>query len=520
MRFESAHRPTKSLFYSFVATVAWSSWLVLLAGPGCSSHEKSPAKKAHATEEDEQDIPDVPSLEQPQHGARVKQTFSKELEQLAAKNDPAKRAKLVTRIRQGTKASRLQLLGTEIVAVNTSTDGWTVGGDPAGLLLDNTSKVAAHVAIQLVTGAPKKVYPLTALLDDGKKKIKVVFEHEGIKRVAFPPLAPDSHRLYLITTDKTWTPGTHDERELGVQLRVAAAPLLAGLVDKPNPGRRVRLLAAILSGKVTDAKVLVGPHTVAVGLDRAGWIKGKVAGVAVKNARGKPLTPRITLSCNAPKKRLPITVTIDGGGKRTKHTFDKPGAELVTLPAVPARSKQLFVVSLDKKPTSGTGANTGFGVQIANPLDGALQQLLAKNNWTARSKLIEELFTLEVQGKLHLLEKMVVAVGLTSDRWTLGGRPAAIAVRNPGDAPMELQLEVSCGASKPKDLPVTAIVDDGETSKKLEFKGPSTKQVSVSVPASSEKLFIISADKTWVPGEKDPRPLGVQVGVKLDKVRL
>ena len=454
---------------------------------------------------------------------KLKTELSKELGALLKKPDAKRRAKLIKKIEKmeskgGLDLLKRRLMADEIMAINISIDLWTVDGAPAGLLVNNTGVDPLSPQLNISCGAPPKAYPITATLEDGVKQHKHVFKGMGHKLITLPPVPAKSKRLFIITTDKTWTPGTHDKRKLGLRFSVPLRPYLTALVKRPDAKRRAKLLKAIVGAQVTDFMPLVEPTMGTVGLTPDGWTTDSgPGGLIIRNEKKEPMTPAITVSCNAGKASLPVSVTFDSGTRKIKHTFTRAGATLLRLPAVPARSNVLYTITTSKTWKANSKSKVKLGVRISSPLDGALRAELTRPDPVRRAMLLKQAFELGVD-RLNVLGNLVVVVGLSGDRWTVAGEPAGLAVHNPGRLALALEVQLSCGASKPADLPVTAVVDDGTTKRKLVFNGPGEKKFTLpAVPPGAKRLFIISTDKTWSPGTHDQRLLGVNVAVDLGK---
>ncbi len=443
------------------------------------------------------------------------QVFTVTLNELLRNPDPVKRADLIERIEKGREAKKIKLFGNEVAAVNISEDYWTINGEPGALLIENRDDKEMIPEIHLGCAATEKgTYPLTAVIEDGSKKTEHVYASAQNKVIRLSSVPPKTKKLYIIITDKTWIPGIYDQRRLGVRLGFSLKPLLQTLLEKPNKKQRSTLLEAIINNEISDYMALFEPYLTAVGLDSDGWIRDQSpAGLVINNVGKKHFTPQLTLSCKAEKSYFPITVTLDNGKHKVSQIFKEPGVELVTLPKVSPGSNVFYIVSTDKSVDSKEEPGDKYGVRITNFIEGTLRQLLAKPDPELRARLAEDLFTFPVQ-KNTILGDVIISTGLSGDRWTVGQRPAGIAVRNRGNKPLDVQARISCNAANPEHLPITAIVDGGQSKQKLIFDSSGEKTISFSaVPPGSEKLFIITTDRTWTPGTHDKRQLGVNVQI-------
>ncbi len=444
----------------------------------------------------------------------MKQPFTDQLRALLKKDDAKKRTSLITAIGRAPKNFRVPLLGEGIAGVGLSPDKWTQNGEPAGILITNTGKKAAAHTMEISCGAPPKKFPITITVDDGKHKQKVVLKEIGFKTIKLSPVAAGSKKLFIITTDKTWTPGTQDRRVLGVRILFPVRKLLADLFKNGSAAARKNLQRMVLKHEISDNVTQLASHTLALGLEGDFFTSSGPAALIVTSEGKKPQRTELTFSCSAPQKDLPLTATIHGPRGKQRLVFRKAEQQLAVLPTVAAGQSELFFVTTSKTWTPTHDKERKLGVRITNSLDYTLRSLLKRPNPTRRTKLVDEILD-EVVEKTFLFGDNVVSVGLSGDRWTVSGEPAGIAIRNDFTMTFPLQLFISCGAPT-KDMPVTAIIDDGTDKTRIVFKNPGAKLVDLkSLPSGSKKLFIITTDKTWTPGTHDKRMLGVNVGIVL-----
>ncbi len=141
-----------------------------------------------------------------------------------------------------------------------------------------------------------------------------------------------------------------------------------------------------------------------------------------------------------------------------------------------------------------------------------LNQLKRANDAEQRARLLAIIRHQDVAAKFRLGEDegddSMIAVGLAPDRWTYGVRPAAIAVRNRSSRERAPRLTLLAGR-RDGDLPLTVWVDDGGEAHRYVFDQPRGGDVELpAVPADSERLFIIWADKEW---RDASRRLGVRI---------
>ena len=122
----------------------------------------------------------------------------------------------------------------------------------------------------------------------------------GSQRVDLPPIPPDSERLLIISTDKTWSPGTHDQRRLGVNVDVTPTGTLEALLEKPDDKRRAKLRDEIFREAFAGKLRLLGNQIVAAGLSLDHWTQGGVpAALVFTNYDDREVAPELVFSCHA-----------------------------------------------------------------------------------------------------------------------------------------------------------------------------------------------------------------------------
>ena len=445
----------------------------------------------------------------------MKQPFTDQLNALLKKGSAKKMAQAIAAIENSPAAFKVPLLGKSVVGVGLSPDKWTQNGEPAGLLVHNTGKTAVSHTIDLSCGAPPKKFPITVTLDDGKHKQKVVIKEISNQTVKLPSVAAGAKKLFIIHSDKTWTPGTQDRRILGVRVMVSIRDTLQTLFKTNDAAGRARLKNMVLKNQLSDNVTQLGANTMAVGLEGDFFTSGGPAAIVINNESKAAKSTELTFSCTATRKDLPLTATIHGPkGKKQRITFRKAQQQLAVLPEVAAGASEIFWVTTNKTWVPKHDKARKLGVRITHSLDYTLRSLLKRPNPVRRAKLATDLLD-DVVEKTLLFGDNVVSVGLSGDRWTVAGEPAGIAVRNDFSIAFPLQLFISCGA-KPKDLPITAIIDDGTEKKRVVFKNPGAQLVDIKpLPSGEKRLYIITTDKTWTPATHDKRWLGVNIGISL-----
>ncbi len=445
-------------------------------------------------------------------GVTVDVTPTGTLERLLQDPDPETRAKLTDEIARESFSGKLRLLGNQVVATGLSLDHWTEEGIPAGIVYTNYEDREVSPELLFSCHAPKSELPVALIIEDGKRQRRHVFKEGGTRQVALSPVGPHSKRLFIIATDKTWSPGPGDPRRLGVGVHISPEWTLRALQEKPDAYIRVKLAEVIANEPIAGKLNLLSDFFVAVGLTGDHWTQGEApAALVITNVYDQELTPQLALSCNAGKGEVPLTVTIDDGQSTEQVAFTEAGLQRVTLAPVPQHSRRLFIISTDRTWSPGGGDKRKLGVSVDISPGGTMASLLERRNPKIWAKVAEAVCTRPMLGRKELGQGQVVAVGLTPDGWSQDGEPAGVSVRNPGEVDAAWELELGCHAGQ-EVMPVEVTVDDGEESQTLVFTRAGNQRVTLSaVPAGGCRLYIVQSDKTWSPGKGDERQLGVLI---------
>ena len=428
--------------------------------------------------------------------------------------DEGRRTRLINAIARESIPGKIRLLGNQVIAVGLGIDRWTVDGECAGLVFVNKDEREMVWQLELGCQAGPADLPLIATVDDGESKTEIKITEAGSQRVDLPPIPPDSERLLIISTDKTWSPGTHDQRRLGVNVDVTPTGILEALLEKPDAQRRAKLRDEIFREAFAGKMRLLGNQIVAAGLSLDHWTQGGVpAALVFTNYEDREVCPELVFSCHASDEELPVTVLIEDGQRQRKYVFDHPESRQIALSPVSPHTKRLYIVTTDKTWSPGPGDPRRLGVGINISPSWTLKSLQQKPDAYIRVKLAEVIANESFADKQQLLGDFIVAVGVTGDHWTEGGAPAAVVVTNTMDQKVVPDVVLTCNASA-DELPITAVVDDGQQIKEYVIEAPGSIPVALSpVPHHSRRLYIISTSGTWSPGEGDDRQLGVRVDV-------
>ena len=114
---------------------------------------------------------------------------------------------------------RIAFPGGRIVAVGLTADFWTTDGRTTYLAVSAPSDRPERPMLWLACDAAGDALPLTAVIDGGGWRFSHTFLEPSRVRVDLPEVPPGASWLYVVQTDKTWTPpGGRDNRRLGVHI--------------------------------------------------------------------------------------------------------------------------------------------------------------------------------------------------------------------------------------------------------------------------------------------------------------
>ena len=450
---------------------------------------------------------------------RDSQEIVRELGELVVNPDPDRRQRILRAIIKESIPGKIRLLGNQVVAVGLGIDRWTVDGGCAGVVFDNKESDSTVWQLNLGCAAGPADLPITARVDDGDQVHEICFERPGKQRLDIQPVGPGEQRLFIISTDKTWVPGGHDLRKLGVNVDVTPTGTLEQLLQDPDKQIRWRLTDELAREAFADKARLLGNQIVAAGLSLDHWTEdGAPAALVYTNYDEQEVTPELIFACHAGSDVAPVQMIIEDGQRRREYTFEEPGSQAITLTPVAPHSKKLYIVSADKTWSPGPGDPRQLGVSINVSPSWTLRQLMRKPDAYIRVKLAEVIANEVVPGKVELLDGMMIAVGITGDHWTEGDEPAALVVTNTLDEPLVPEVRLRCNGRN-NELPLTATVDDGQERTTVTFDRAGEQVMALTpVPRHSRRLFIFTTDRTWSPGGADTRDLGVSLVVEPSRV--
>lgn len=154
----------------------------------------------------------------------------------------------------------------------------------------------------------------------------------------------------------------------------------------------------------------------------------------------------------------------------------------------------------------------GQGVRDWDTISVLLEDL-SEGGTSDLQSFVEEVLRMEdIPGKRVLAGSTITAVGLTPDSWTVDGKPAYLFIQGLPDKPLAQALWLICYADE-RTLPLTATIDGCASKRSYTFNRPGRARIWLpEIPPGGRGLFIVKADKSWVPkGGKDSRRLGVRI---------
>ncbi len=395
-------------------------------------------------------------------------------------------------------------------------DYWTVGRRPAAVVFSNDESSPMIPTLVLACGGSMKGPAMKVTVEDGQKTSTVDFSTGAVQQIILQPVAPHTRRLYVITASRSWRPGPHDPRPLGVRVGVPLTGQLLSLQRAPRARRTKRVLRLMAHEPFHGKGRLLGDRVVSVGLNLDRWTdSGRVAGVVVDNRGRKPWSPELLLTCDARPAELPVTVTLLTAGTNVRqYFFHRRGKRRVALPAVQPGEQRLTTVAADRVRVLPTTERKRRGVRLSLSTPGLLRQLLASpGDGHYRSALAERVWSRALPRVRDIKKMPARALELTPDGWTSDGNPGALVITNRGHAAARWKLVLGCDAP-PRSLPLTAVVDDGEKQREVPFSQPGEVTLPLApVRSFTRRLVVVSTkDRWWTPGTAtDSRKLGVRL---------
>lgn len=152
-----------------------------------------------------------------------KKPLAERIADLALTADGQERMRLFGELVRDESLVERRIDGERLIARVVTWDHWTYGEHPALLVVDNKAPRQLVPRLALATWAEADVYPITVSVEDGEGGYDHVLESPGVREIELARVPANSTRLYVIRSNKAWSPGTKDQRLLGVQLRAAGS---------------------------------------------------------------------------------------------------------------------------------------------------------------------------------------------------------------------------------------------------------------------------------------------------------
>lgn len=142
-----------------------------------------------------------------------------DLEELSRSPDPVRRRDLVERIVQGRVPDLRALQTDRMVVANTFSDQWTRGTRPAAVLVINRESESVVPLLRVRGSSKEGDPPMTFFVEDGDGIQGFDFSGPRARKINLSPVAPDSTRLFVVWTDRGWSPAEgYSPRRLGARL--------------------------------------------------------------------------------------------------------------------------------------------------------------------------------------------------------------------------------------------------------------------------------------------------------------
>lgn len=406
-----------------------------------------------------------------------------QLAALLSREEPAARAALARRLTSTPVPGQVRLLGRQVVALGISRDQWTMGLGPAAVAVHNTSKRPMSPPLVLASNPAVEGEPVKATIHDGQRPQVLVFRGSATLRPVLSAIPPGGRRLYTITTNRTWQPGVHDRRPLGVRVGLSLADVLARAVGQHH------LLAELATERSLQRQPLLGHRVVGLGLGPGRWADdGRTAGVLLSQPRRSRWPLAVTLKLSL-RGAAAVTVTVTEGDTTRQLALSAGQQRSLALSPLAPGQRRLALLSTDRGSLLGAGSTRASGVQVRLTLVGLLEPLLqGARDPIYRSLLARAIRAGRLPGVRQLAGGPAVTVGLTADRWTTPGRPAALVLENREPRPARWTLTLASQG------PLSITVNDGWRTQTVQLAAAGQRQLKLAVvPAFTRRLVVISA---------------------------
>jgi len=451
---------------------------------------------------------------------RYQADFSRAIVKLLRQRNPAFRVHLAGAIVEastgfGTQVPMVrQLMGKEIVAVGLSPDAWTLGSDPAAIVVTNhgTKPLAPAIRMTCNLDEAPEPQPMVVYLDDGEKINMLIFQNAAEKSVKLAPVPPGGRRLYAVTTDRAPVAGSpDDQRRLGVRVRLDHQWLIKYMEQPRFPEARQRLLRKVMEQEVQEKEAMVSGLVSALGLGWQGFTEGEdKAGFLLYNPTQSQLVYHLSLDTQAGEKDLPLKVEVKGGGRIRSVPFTEAEEQVIALPAITPGAVELFTLAVDRPYINEDEGRRLLGIQV-NVSAGSLLKTVQKSPDRMLWRVVADSLARTRQDAVTRVGTDIHLVGFTADRWTSEGKPGGVIITNRTHRPTRRTLTLGCDADGAY-LPITARVSDGRKTLSAYFDRAGKHDLDLpAVPPFSRRMFLVTTDLSWSPsGGSDKRLLGVR----------
>ncbi len=154
-------------------------------------------------------------------GERSREMASILLADQATRTDRAWSARLIAYVAAADIPGKRVFSNGEVVALGFTADFWTLDGAPGYLAVRGLPDRPCVRELWAECYAAPGYMPVTVTMKDDVHEVVHVFRKPGRVLLTLPAIPPGEDRIFVVRTDKTWTPkGDRDKRRLGVRIRV------------------------------------------------------------------------------------------------------------------------------------------------------------------------------------------------------------------------------------------------------------------------------------------------------------
>lgn len=300
-------------------------------------------------------------------GVKVGISHQALLESLRHQKDLTKWAEMGKLLATEKVQGKVPLLGNLVVGLGLDGKRYTAGGGLGGVVVTNKATGPLTPRLLLSCAADPSRLPLTAMIHDGRRSQLVQFQGPGPIPVSLSPVPPRSHRLYIISTDRSWSLPDPASPALGVKVDIAFHAQLRALLLASDDVYRAKLVEFIIKAPRAKKLTLAAGQVMAMGLTGDRWTEGTApAAVVISNRGYRPATWELSLGCDATDADLPLIVIIDHGQRKQRVPITRSGTHTVKLPPVQPYTRRLFILTTDKTWTPGPGDPRRLGVRLLN----------------------------------------------------------------------------------------------------------------------------------------------------------